>query len=81
MRFAINRGTRSSFVVRVVEDRWGQFGGVIERVATGAKEAFSDLEAIGAVIREMLREQQRRRSRPASGVRKRSKCPGTRRHG
>ena len=72
MTFAMNRGTRASFVVRVVEDRRGQFGGVIERVATGAKEAFSDLEAIGGVIREMLREPRRRCSISTSVVRKRS---------
>jgi hypothetical protein len=47
---------RSSFVVRVVQDPRGQVRGVVERVATGAKVAFSDLEAIGRVIREMLRD-------------------------
>jgi hypothetical protein len=52
----MSRGRRSSFVVRVVEDRRGQVSGVIERVATGAKVAFRDLEAIGPVIREMLRD-------------------------
>jgi hypothetical protein len=49
-------GKRSSFVVRVVENRGGEVSGVIERVATGAKIAFKDLEAIGQVIREMLRD-------------------------
>lgn len=49
-------GRRSSFVVRVVEDHRGEVSGVVERVATGAKIAFRDLEAIGQVIREMLRD-------------------------
>ena len=47
-------GKRASFVVRVVEDEPGQMTGVIERVATGAKEAFSGLELIGAIIQRML---------------------------
>jgi hypothetical protein len=48
-------GKRSSFVVRVIENRRGEVSGVIERVATGAKTPFTDLDAIGQVIREMLR--------------------------
>ena len=50
------RGRRSSFVVRVAEDREGHVAGIIERVATGSKEAFYDLESIGRVIGRMLRE-------------------------
>ena len=38
---------RASFVVRVAQSRRGQVSGVIEQVATGAKEAFTDMEAIG----------------------------------
>ena len=53
----MKRGRRVSFVVRVVEDRQGQAGGVVERVATGAKETFGDLEAIGRVIRHMLSDE------------------------
>jgi hypothetical protein len=52
----MSRSSRASFVVRVVEDRHGQVGGVVERVATGAKETFRDLDALGRVIREMLRD-------------------------
>jgi hypothetical protein len=52
----MSRGRRSSFVVRVVEDRRGRVSGVIERVATGAKVPFGDLEAIGHMIRGMLRD-------------------------
>lgn len=48
--------TGASFVVRVLEDRRGQVSGVIERVATGAKEPFSNLEGIGRVIGIMLRD-------------------------
>ena len=50
----MTRGTRASFVVRVVQNRRGQINGVIERVATGAKEAFTDMEAIGRIILKML---------------------------
>ena len=45
---------RASFIVRATEDGGGRITGVIERVSTGAKEAFSGLEAIGQVIRRML---------------------------
>jgi hypothetical protein len=45
----------ASFVVRVVQDRRGQVSGVIERVATGAKEAFTGMEVVGRVIVRMLR--------------------------
>ena len=59
------RGRRSSFVVRVVEDRGGRVGGVIERVSTGSKEPFETLEEIGRVIGEMLRGEM---SRPRTGA-------------
>ena len=48
------QATRASFVVRVVRDQRGRLSGVIERVATGAKEVFQDVEAIGAVIERMV---------------------------
>jgi hypothetical protein len=50
----MSRVSRASFVVRVVHDRTGQVSGVIERVATGAKEAFTDMEVIGRIIQRML---------------------------
>jgi hypothetical protein len=50
----MSQSRRASFVVRVVQDRRGQVNGVIERVATGAKEAFSSTEVIGEVILRML---------------------------
>jgi hypothetical protein len=50
----MNLVKRVSFAVRVVQDREGQVSGIIERVATGAKEAFTSMEAIGHVIGEML---------------------------
>jgi hypothetical protein len=50
----MTRGARASFVVRVVQDRRGKVNGIIERVATGAKEAFTDMAAIGRVILKML---------------------------
>lgn len=46
---------RASFVVRVIQGEGGEVRGVVERVATGAKEAFSDIEAVGRVIGRMLR--------------------------
>lgn len=49
-----HRVERASFVVRVVQERPGEVCGVIERVSTGAKEAFTGAEAIGAVIARML---------------------------
>ena len=55
---------RFSFVVRVAQSGRGQVGGVIERVATGAKEAFTDMEAIGRVIMRML---QGERALPRAG--------------
>ena len=50
----MNRGKRASFVVRTVQDPRGQVSGIIERVATGAKEAFTGMETIGQVIARML---------------------------
>ena len=55
---------RASFVVRVVQNRQGQVSGVIERVATGAKEAFTGMEAIGRGIMGML---QNARTLPRAG--------------
>jgi hypothetical protein len=60
----MSRGKRASFVVRTVQDPRGQVSGIIERVATGAKEAFTGMEAIGRVIVQML---QREGARPPSG--------------
>jgi hypothetical protein len=48
---------RASFVVRLVWDGRGTVSGVIERVATGAKEAFQGLEAIGPAIARMTENQ------------------------
>ena len=55
---------RASFVVRVVQNGQGQVSGVIERVATGAKEAFTGMEAIGRGIMGML---QNARTLPRAG--------------
>jgi hypothetical protein len=51
----MSQGRRASFVVRIVQDRRTEVSGVIERVATGAKEVFRGVEAIGPVIMAMLR--------------------------
>jgi len=45
---------RSSFVVRVERDARGGITGLIERVATGAKEPFRGVDAIGAIIFRMV---------------------------
>jgi hypothetical protein len=50
----MNQGRRDSFVVRVSLDRSGQLTGVVERVATGAKQTFTGVDAIGTVIAGML---------------------------
>jgi hypothetical protein len=60
----VSRARRASFMVRVVRDRRGQVSGVIERVATGAKEAFHGVEAIGPVIARMV---QREEAGPPAG--------------
>ena len=53
----MSEGRHASFVIRVVQDRRGQISGVIERVATGAKEAFTSKEVIGGVIARMLQRE------------------------
>jgi hypothetical protein len=53
----MREGRHASFVIRVAQDRRGQLSGVIERVATGAKEAFTGMEAIGGVIARMLQRE------------------------
>jgi hypothetical protein len=45
---------RSTFIVRVDRDDQGGISGVIERVRTGAKEAFRGVEAISGVIARMV---------------------------
>ena len=54
------QATRASFVVRVVRDRRGRISGVIERVASGAKEVFEGVEAIGPVIERMVERERPR---------------------
>jgi hypothetical protein len=53
----MSQESRASFVVRVAQDERGQVSGVVERVATGAKEAFTGMEAIGRVIARMLQRE------------------------
>ena len=53
----MSQDRRTSFVVRVAQDKRGQVSGVVERVATGAKEAFTGMEAIGRVIARMLQRE------------------------
>jgi hypothetical protein len=46
----MSRARSASFIVRVVWDSRGKVSGVIDRVATGDKEAFQAVDAIGAVM-------------------------------
>jgi integrase len=41
---------RANFVVRAAQDGHGEVSGIVERVATGTKEAFTGTAAIGPVI-------------------------------
>ena len=50
----MSQSTRVSFLVRVSLDQAGEVRGVIERVATGAKEPFTGADAIGPAIARML---------------------------
>jgi hypothetical protein len=54
----VSRIRRASFIVRVVRGRRGKVSGVVERVATGAKEAFQGIEAIGPVIARMVQREE-----------------------
>ena len=45
----MSQGRRDSFVVRVSLDRSGQLTGIVERVATGANQTFTAVDAIGTV--------------------------------
>lgn len=51
-----SRTRRASFVIRAVRDGRGEVSGIIERVASGAKEPFIGMAAIGPVIARMLNE-------------------------
>src|SRR5215471_9664096 len=55
---------RSSFIVRIDRDDTGGVSGVIERVRTGAKEAFHGVDQIGAVLARMV-EAERSEAREA----------------
>jgi hypothetical protein len=48
------RQIATTFVVRVTRDARGGVSGVVERVATGAKQRFEGFDAIGRVIAGML---------------------------
>src|SRR5262247_3612984 len=50
----MSENRRTSFVVRVAEHQRGRISGVVEQVATGAKEAFTDMDEIGGLISRML---------------------------
>lgn len=43
-----------SFIVRATVDSAGRVSGIVERVRTGEKQRFQDVEAIGPLIARML---------------------------
>jgi hypothetical protein len=47
------REIATTFVVRIARDARGGVSGVVERVATGAKQRFEGFDAIGRVIAGM----------------------------
>lgn len=47
-------GRYTTFVVRLSRPRRGRLDGVVERVRTGEKVRFHELDALGAVIAGML---------------------------
>lgn len=49
----------ATFVVRLSRAGGGRFGGVVERVRTGEKVRFGELDALGAVIAGMLEKDER----------------------
>ena len=42
------------FIVRLARDAAGNVTGVVERVRNGQKERFTALEEVGAIVRQML---------------------------
>jgi hypothetical protein len=44
----------AAFIVRAWRDRAGRVSGVVERVTTGEKARFEDIEALAEIIRRML---------------------------
>lgn len=48
---------RVSFIVRLSRDEVGRLSGVVERVRTGEKERFYDIDAIGPLIARMAGEE------------------------
>jgi hypothetical protein len=49
----------ATFVVRLSRAGGGSLGGVVERVRTGEKVRFDELDALGAVIAGMLEKPER----------------------
>jgi hypothetical protein len=44
------------FIVRLARDAAGKVTGVVERVRNGQKERFTALEEVGAIVAQMLAE-------------------------
>jgi hypothetical protein len=54
-----------SFVVRLTPGARGRLPGVVERVRTGEKLRFDDLEDLAAILREVVAQERPGRSSPA----------------
>ena len=46
------------FIVRLARDTAGKVTGVVERVRNGQKERFTALEEVGAIVAQMLADEQ-----------------------
>jgi hypothetical protein len=47
---------RITFIVRLTRDERGHLSGIVERVRTGEKEQFREVEALGVLIAQMVKE-------------------------
>jgi hypothetical protein len=50
---------RMTFIVRLSRDERGRVSGIVERVRTGKKEQFHEVEALGVLIARMVEEAER----------------------
>ena len=57
----------ATFVVRLSRVAGGRLGGVVERVRTGEKARFDELDALAAVIAKMLEHHGPPETEPSSG--------------
>jgi hypothetical protein len=51
---------RMTFIVRLSRDERGRVSGIVERVRTGEKEQFHEVETLGVLIARMVDESEPR---------------------